>query len=92
MGRASQMVQERVPGALRGRVMGIYALSFTGIMPFAAMFWSWLVDRLGKGSGYRLALQISAGLFFVAALAVVRSAWGALAEAAPAPAPVGAPK
>ena len=88
MGRASQMVQERVPGELRGRVMGVYMISFTGIMPFSAMFWSVLVDRLGKGSGYRLALQISAGLFVVGALAVIRSAWAALGEPSPpAPAP-----
>ncbi|HVY47191.1 MAG TPA: MFS transporter [Minicystis sp.] len=80
MGRASQMVQERVPGELRGRVMGIYSLSFTGIMPFSAMFWSWLVDRLGKGEGYRLAMQISAVLFVVAGLAVVLRAWAALGE------------
>src|SRR5262249_50993137 len=52
MGRSSQMVQERVPGELRGRVMSIYSISFTGIMPFATILWSFLVDRLGRGAGY----------------------------------------
>jgi MFS family permease len=87
MGRVSQMVQERVPGELRGRVMGIYSLSFSGIMPFAAMLWSWLVDRMGRGQGYTRVMQISAALFLVAALGVVWQAWGALAfEARAAPA------
>jgi hypothetical protein len=84
MGRNAQMVQERVPGALRGRVMGIYSISFSGIMPFAAMFWAWLVDRMGGGTGYPRAMQISAGIFGVAALSVLWQAWGALAAPAPA--------
>ena len=83
MGRNAQMVQERVPGELRGRVMGIYSIAFTGVMPFAALFWSWLVDRLGGGQGYLQVMRISAGIYLVAGLGVLSQAWGALAWKAP---------
>ncbi len=82
MGRISQMVQERVPGELRGRVMGIYSISFTGIMPFASMLWAFLIDRLGHGAGYVLVMRVSASVFFVAALALLQRAWAHLAPAA----------
>jgi MFS family permease len=85
MGRSAQMVQERVPGELRGRVMGIYSMTFTGIMPAAAMLWSFLVDRLGRGEGYPLVMRISAGLFLVSALGVVWHAWDALDFKRPPP-------
>jgi predicted MFS family arabinose efflux permease len=41
------MVQESVPDALRGRVMSLYALVFTGVMPFASMTVAWLADLIG---------------------------------------------
>ena len=47
LGAASTMVQESVPDALRGRVMSLYALVFTGVMPFAAMAIAWLADLFG---------------------------------------------
>ena len=86
MGRVAQTVQERVPGELRGRVMGIYSLSFTGVLPFAALLWSFLIDRLGHGQGYRRVMQISASLFLVMALHVLRRGWTALAAKAAGPA------
>jgi MFS family permease len=90
MGRVSQTVQERVPGELRGRVMGIYSLSFTGVMPFAALLWSFLVDRMGHGEGYRRAMQISASLFVVLALSALSRAWSALGSSPrPAASPAG---
>jgi MFS family permease len=87
MGRIAQMIQERVPGALRGRVMGIFSISFTGIMPFASLLWGFSVDRLGRGQGYPRAMQIAAGLFLVSAMGVVRHAWKALAWKAQAGSP-----
>jgi MFS family permease len=90
MGRVSQTVQERVPGEPRGRVMGIYSLSFTGVMPFAALLWSFLVDRMGHGEGYRRAMQISASLFVVLALSALSRAWSALGSSPrPAASPAG---
>ena len=47
LGVASTMVQESVPDALRGRVMSLYALVFTGVMPFASMTVAWLADLIG---------------------------------------------
>jgi MFS family permease len=37
LGVASTIVQESVPDAFRGRVMSLYSLAFTGVMPFAAL-------------------------------------------------------
>jgi MFS family permease len=86
MGRVSQMIQERVPGELRGRVVSITSLAFTGVMPFAGMAWSFLVDRLGHGPGYARVMQISAGAFAVLALLVVLRAWSTLVPVDAAPA------
>jgi len=47
LGLASIMVQESVPDALRGRVMSLYALAFTGVMPFAALGVARLADVIG---------------------------------------------
>lgn len=47
LGVASTMVQESVPDALRGRLISLYALVFTGVMPFASMIVAWLADRIG---------------------------------------------
>ena len=47
LGLASIMVQENVPDALRGRVMSLYSLAFTGVMPFAALGVARLADVIG---------------------------------------------
>lgn len=47
LGLASIMVQESVSDAFRGRVMSFYALSFTGVMPFAALGVARLADVIG---------------------------------------------
>ena len=59
LGVASTMVQERVPDALRGRVMGIYSLAFTGVAPFAAL----AVARLADAIGMRRELILAAVLY-----------------------------
>ena len=41
------MVQESVSDAFRGRVMSLYALAFTGVMPFAALGVARLADVIG---------------------------------------------
>src|SRR5205823_3894854 len=63
LGLASIMVQELVPDALRGRVMSLYSLMFTGVMPFASL----LVTRLADLIGMRRELQIAAVLYGVVA-------------------------
>jgi MFS family permease len=47
LGVASIMVQESVSDAFRGRVMSLYALAFTGVMPFAALAVARLADVIG---------------------------------------------
>lgn len=59
VGLASIMVQETVPDALRGRVMSLYSLMFTGIMPFATLAITGLADSIGM----RRELQLSAILY-----------------------------
>jgi MFS family permease len=47
LGLSSVIVPEIVPDHLRGRVMGLYSLMFTGLMPLAAVIIPLLVDRIG---------------------------------------------
>jgi MFS family permease len=89
MGRISQMIQERVPPQLRGRVMGVFSMSFTGVMPFAALTWSWLVDRMASHGGYARVMEAAAALFLVSATWVLRTAWSEL-SVAPSTAPANA--
>ena len=63
LGLSSIMVQEMVPDALRGRVMSLYSLMFTGVMPFASL----LVTKLADLIGMRHELQIAAVLYGVVA-------------------------
>lgn len=63
MGLVSIIVQEMVPDELRGRVMSLYSLMFTGVMPFASLLLASVADWLGM----RLELQLSAGLYAVGA-------------------------
>jgi MFS-type transporter involved in bile tolerance (Atg22 family) len=57
------MVQEMVPDTLRGRVMSLYSLMFTGVMPFASLLVTWLADAMGM----RRELQIAAIVYGVVA-------------------------
>lgn len=54
MGRISQTIQEIVPNELRGRVMGIYGIAFSGLMPYAALLFSALTDGIGFAATMRL--------------------------------------
>jgi MFS family permease len=67
LGLASLMIQESVPDELRGRVMSLYSLTFTGIMPFAAL----LVSKAADWAGMRLELQVSAVLYTIAGLGLM---------------------
>jgi len=40
-------VQVAVPDELRGRVMALFVISFMGMMPFGALGFGWLGDRIG---------------------------------------------
>lgn len=67
MGRISQTVQEIVPNELRGRVMGIYGIAFSGLMPYAALFFSALTD----GIGFAPTMRICAGFYVTLGLAIL---------------------
>jgi len=68
LGVASTMVQEGVPDTLRGRVMGIYSLAFTGVAPFAAL----AVARLADVIGMRRELLLAAVLYAVCGVLLIR--------------------
>jgi len=68
MGLVSTIIQERVPNELRGRVMGLYSITFMGVMPVASVIVPGLVELTGSmryelhaaGIGYGLG-----ALFFI---------------------------
>jgi predicted MFS family arabinose efflux permease len=67
LGLVSIMVQETIPDAIRGRVMSLYSLMFTGIMPFGALILPAVADWLGM----RVELQLAAVLYGLAAFATL---------------------
>jgi hypothetical protein len=40
-------VQQRVPDELRGRVMALFAIAFTGVLPLSGLVLSLLADAVG---------------------------------------------
>lgn len=69
LGVVSTMVQESVPDAIRGRVMSLYSLAFTGVMPFAAL----AVARLADVIGMRHELLLTAVLYGICGLLLWRT-------------------
>ena len=67
LGVASTMVQESVPDALRGRVMSLYSLAFTGVAPFAAL----AIARLADVIGMRQELLLASLLYFVCGVLLI---------------------
>ena len=67
----STIVQERAPEYLRGRVSGVFMLSFVGIMPFAGLGVTSLSDVIGMPTALVIA-AISYGIITLLVLARVR--------------------
>ena len=65
MGRISQTIQNVVPNELRGRVMGVFAMTFTGLMPYAALALSGLADGIGFAHMLQVCVVLYAGLALV---------------------------
>jgi MFS family permease len=67
MGRISQTIQRVVPNELRGRVMGVFGIAFTGLMPYAALGLSGLADVIGFAAMLRItaAVYVALSLFFL---------------------------
>ena len=59
-------LQLTTPDALRGRVMGLYAMAFAGMTPFGSLFIGTLAERVGVDAA--CALGGASGLLAVAAL------------------------
>jgi MFS family permease len=64
MGLAATVIQERVEPTLRGRVMGLYTLSFMGVVPFSGLGATALADWIGLP----VVMQLSALLYAAGAL------------------------
>jgi MFS family permease len=64
MGLAATVIQEQVEPALRGRVMGLYTLSFMGVVPFSGLAATALADWIGLP----VVMQLSALLYAAGAL------------------------
>lgn len=79
MGRISQTIQHVVPNELRGRVMAVFSMTFTGLMPYAALTLSALADAFG----FARVLQFCVGLYLLFAM-IVLARVPALAQAATA--------
>jgi len=54
-GLCSTIVQERAPDYLRGRVSGVFMLSFVGVMPFAGLGVTSLSDLIGMPTALAIA-------------------------------------
>jgi MFS family permease len=67
MGLSATTIQVIVPEALRGRVMGIYGMTFVAIMPPFSLLWGFLGDKIGL---HTLVMSLGSG-FGVTALALL---------------------
>jgi MFS family permease len=67
LNNSNSLVQTQVPDELRGRVMGIYMLVFSGALPIGAL----LAGTLAAGIGEPLAVAAGACVVLVAALLVL---------------------
>jgi MFS family permease len=58
------MLQQSVPDEWRGRVIGIYSMSFAGTAPLGGLLSGWMADRIGLTTTLTLngALIVAAGL------------------------------
>jgi len=65
---ANTSVQTRVPDALRGRVMGIYALAFLGLTPFGSL----IAGFLTKITSASFTVSLGAVICMIAGLVVMR--------------------
>ncbi|HET6512160.1 MAG TPA: MFS transporter [Candidatus Kapabacteria bacterium] len=64
---ANTYLQHRVPDSLRGRVMGIYTLSFAGLFPFGSLLAGYLAHAFGVRAAFLtsgLALLVIGGLVY----------------------------
>lgn len=68
------LIQTAVPDHLRGRIMGIWMIAFSGSVPLGALWAGWIARQIGVAP----IMQLSAVLSLV--MAVVVRFWGVLEE------------
>lgn len=66
---SNALVQTQVPDHMRGRVMGIYTLTFFGLMPIGSLIAGTLADWIGEP------LTVVAGAIILLAIAMLVWAW-----------------
>ena len=75
---SNTLLQMRVPDAVRGRVMSVYAMSFMGTMPIGALVGGMgggVSRRVGHGGDGRPLLLVGAAFFGARALAPLTKDW-----------------
>lgn len=76
----TSIAQLRAPGALRGRVLSIYAALLSTMYPIGSIAQAWLADRIGLRS-----TAIGAAVMMLAVLAALALFWPSLSRALDAP-------
>ncbi len=70
MNIANSLVQTLVPDNLRGRVMGVYTLTFFGLLPIGALLMGTLAEHLGEAESILICsiitLSVALSIFFFA--------------------------
>jgi MFS family permease len=67
MGSSNTLIQSMVPDHLRGRVMSVYSMMFTGMAPFGALLAGLVADRFGAPATVAMGGAIclaAAGIFW----------------------------
>jgi MFS family permease len=72
-GIGNQIIQERAPDALRGRVSAVAALSFVAVIPFSGL----MAGMLEKYCGMRTAIALCAAGYAVTVTALLARKWPA---------------
>ena len=62
LGLGTTIIQITVPDALRGRVMGVHSVMFTGLMPLVALVLGLIADVIDLRHTLRLMALVYAGL------------------------------
>jgi MFS family permease len=75
-------IQAAIPGALRGRVMGLYVMAFLGIMPVSAVLFGPLAQAVGAASAVRMGAIVLSGwsVFLLVSRALTRRIEGRLPD------------
>ncbi|MFQ6133360.1 MAG: MFS transporter, partial [Armatimonadota bacterium] len=80
---ANTIVQASVPDEVRGRVMGVYAMCFAGMMPVGSFVAGSLAQAFGAPGALRIGIAVFSAYCVVQVLVAARRGW--LREELPVP-------